>query len=528
MKQILVLTRMQLGSALDFLNFGRKKDRKKNMSAATILFLGAALFAFISGAYGYAMGQAMQQMGEIDVLPGFFMAATCILTLITSIYKAKGILFGFKDYDMLMSLPVKASYIVASRLLQLYIINMVFVVGFMAPCYVVYGMLANPNPIFYVYAFIALIFIPLIPMILASIIGVIIGYISSHFKYSNIVNIVVMLAVLVAYLFTMLNTKSDEQLVQMGTMFRDQMISIYPLARWFFDGVVKYDFIYFALFILTSILAFVGFSVLLGKCFKKLNTVIGAVHSGTKYKMKEMSQSSVLKALYKKEAKRYFTCNIYVFNTGFALVLLLIAAVGIHVAKIEQIEMIVHTPEAATMIRNFLPYGIAFTTWMCAISASSISLEGKNLWILKSAPIKASTVLHSKVLFHISMTVPVAVITTVSLMIKFQSTGFQAVLTLLLTVAYCYFSAVYGLFINLKFPILEWKNETVVVKQSAASMIATMSSLLTVGLPVVFAIVLQQIDFNIISCITLILVVVISLLLQSYLDKNADRIIAKL
>lgn len=528
MKQILVLTRMQLGSALDFLNIGNKKNRKKNVSTSLILTLGALLFAFISGSYCFGMGVAMKQVGQLDVLPGFFMAATCIVMLITSIYKAKGVLFGFKDYDMLMSLPVKASKIVASRLLQLYIINMVFTVGMMVPCYVVYGILANPNPLFYVYAMIALLFIPLIPIIIASIIGVILGYISSHFKFSNIANTVIVLLALMAFVFGSLGVQDESQLIQIGTMFRDKMNSIYPLARWFNEAVINFDLMYFLAFILCSLFAFLAFSVVLGSCFKKLNTKISAVYSGKKYKLKELKQNSALGALYKKEAKRYFTCSIYVFNTGFAILIMLIAAIGIQVAKIDQIDLMVNTPQIAEQVRNLLPYFISVMAWMCAISASSISLEGKNLWILKSAPIDVKTIFRSKILLHISLTIPTAIITAISLMIKFESTGIDIVLTLLLSIAYCYFSAVFGLFINLKFPLMDWKNETVVVKQSVASLIAIMSGLLFVGIPVGLSFAIPEVDINIISMITLVFLILGSVLLESYINKNGERIIAKL
>ncbi len=528
MKQILVLTRMQLGSALDFLNMGNKKNRKKNVSTAMILFLGALLFAFISGFYCFGMGGAMKQVGQLDVLPGFFMAATCIVILITSVYKAKGVLFGFKDYDMLMSLPVKASKIVASRLLQLYIINMVFAVGMMVPCYVVYGILANPNPLFYVYAIIALLFIPLIPIIIASIIGVVLGYISSRFKFSNIANTVIVLFVFIAFFFVTLNVQDETQLIQIGTMFRDKMNSTYPLAHWFNEAVINFDFMYFLAFILCSLIAFLVFSVVLGSCFKKLNTKISAVYSGKKYKHKELKQNSALGALYKKEAKRYFTCSIYVFNTAFSILLMLIAAVGIHVAKIDQIDLMINTPQIAEQVRGLLPYIIGIMVWMCAISASSISLEGKNLWIIKSAPINVKTIFQSKILLHISLIIPTAIITAISMMIKFKSTGFEIVLTLLLSIAYCYFSAVFGLFVNLKFPLMDWKNETVVVKQSAASLIATMSGVLFVGLPVVLTFVIPGVDINIISIITLAILILGSVLLEGYMNKNGERIIAKL
>lgn len=528
MKQILVLTRMQLGGALDFLNMKRTKDRKKNVSATLVLFLGFLLFAFISGSYSFAMGTAMQQVGQIDVLPGFFMAVTSLIVLFTSVFRAKGILFGFKDYDILMSLPVKTSYIVASRLLQLYIIDMVFTTGIMLPCYVAYGILANPEWTFYLVAIIALFFIPLIPMILASILGVLLGYISSRFKHTNVVNIILMMLLLIAVFFGSFLMEDEQQLIDFSTIFRDKMNSLYPLAQWYNAGVIEYDMLRYVLFLLTSIFTFVLFSVLLGRGFKKLNTSIGAVYSESKYKMKELKQNSAFQALFFKEAKRYFGCSVYIMNTAFSLIIALIAAVGIHVVSMEEIDLMVNTPKLVTMIRPLLPFAVSLMVGMCAITASSISLEGKSLWIIKSSPVPAYTFLNSKIMLQNVLTMPVALITVISFMIKFKSSGIEAILSILLVIMYCYFNSIFGLLLNLKFPLLEWKNETTVVKQSAASMISAFSGIFTVGIPVACMFLIPKVTPIMMMGLTLVVFGVIALLLNNHLKKNGEAMIAKL
>lgn len=519
---------MQLGGALEFLNMKRKENRRKNAKALTILLLGCVLFMFISGNYCYAMGMVMQQSGQLDVLPGFFMEITSIMTLIMSVLKAKGILFGFKDYDILMSLPVKTSYIVVSRLLQLYIINMVFVIGIMSPCYVVYGILAKPSIEFYLLGFFALLLIPLIPMVIASIVGVLISLISSRFKYSNVISTVAMLMVFLVFLFGTFTIRSDEQLVNLGTIFGDRMKFTYPIAQWFFDGVVRFQLSSFLLFCGGSILAFAVFSIVLGSWFKKFSTYISAIHSGTKYQMKELQQNSVFKALFIKEAKRYFTCSIYVFNTAFGLIIVLIGAIGIHLPKMKEIDMMISEPEIAMIVRSMLPFAIALMTGLCMITASSISLEGKNLWIIKSAPISTFTYLNSKIWLQNSLTMPVSLIASISFGIKFCTSVIQMLILIVLPLAFCYFSSVYGLWINLKFPMLEWKNETTVVKQSAASLIATFSSFFIIGVTILIVFMLPEEYRNLVSCLISVVFLAFGILIHFYIKKHGEEIIGKL
>ena len=528
MNQIWTLTRMQLGSALEFLSIKHNKNRKKNVSVTTILLLGFLLFAFLSGTYSFMMGTALQYYGEIDVLPGLFMAATCLMIFFTSIYKVKGVLFGFKDYDIVMSLPVKTWKIVASRLMLLYLINMVFVLAFLVPNYIVYGIIAKPSPVFYVLSFISLFFVPLIPIIIASIVGVVLAVISAGFKHSNLIHTVLMFVAFLLLFALSFQMQSESAIAELGMMIRDQMLGIYPLSGWYLKGILEYDMISYLAFLAVSILATVVFSVIVGKYFKWMNTAISARRTSAKYKMTELKSKGQLKAMYQKEAKRYFSCGIYVFNTGFGLIMMIIGAFALMFFPPAQIEQMLSIPEAAGMLQDLFPYLMCFFVGTVAITASSISLEGKNLWILKSSPLSSKTILNAKLLFSLSLTVPVCAITSVIAGFSLGMEPLQIVLAVLIPVAYCFLTAVLGLVINLKLPLLDWKNETVVVKQSAASMVGTLSGMFTVAVPVVLLFVVKGIDTVLLGVGTLGVVVVVTLILQGYLNKNGAKLIAEL
>ena len=528
MKQIWKLTRMQLGSALEFLNMKKNKNTKKNISVAMILFLGFSLFALISVSYSFALGQIMKQVGELCVLPGFFMAVTCMITLFTSIYKVNGILFGFKDYDILMSLPVKTSVIVASRLMLLYIINLVFTLGLLLPNFVVYAILAKPEPLFYMFALIGVFLVPLVPMILASIIGVIVAFLSSRFKHSNAMGTILMLVVFMGIFLSVFFLQSETQLVQISIGFHDIMNRIYPLSILYHKGIVEMDVLSLIAFSAISLIAFISFSCLFGRCFKWLNSRLSAIHAKSKYTMTALRQNSSFIALYKKEAKRYFSCGIYLFNTGFALILMILAAAAFPILSANQLHDVLAVPELATLIRVMAPYFLCFMVAMTMISASSISLEGKNFWILKSAPVKAETILNAKIAFPMSLTVPITFFAACTVAISLKMEGVAFLSMVLIPLSYCYFTSVFGLFVNLKFPLMDWKNETVVVKQSVSSMIATLCGLLFVGVPIASTFIFWQVDAFIIQFSIVAIVLMISIVIHQYLKKHGEEMLAKL
>ncbi|HCL01836.1 MAG TPA: hypothetical protein DHW61_05375 [Lachnoclostridium phytofermentans] len=528
MRQVWTLTRMQLGSAFEFLNMKRSKNLKKNISVTTVLVLGFLLFAFLSGTYSFIMGMALKSMNELEVLPGLFMAVTCLMILITSIYKVKGVLFGFRDYDIVMSLPVKSWVVVASRLMLLYLINMVFVAALLVPNYIIYGIMAKPSPAFYVLSMISLLFIPIIPIIIASILGVIIAVISAGFKYGNAIHTIMMFVgtlLIVVFSFQM---QSESQIAEFGTLIRDQMVKVYPLAGWYLKGIIQYDLLSYAAFLAVSFLAMIVFSFIVGRYFKWMNTVMSAKKTTSKYQVKELKKSGQLKALYQKEAKRYFSCTIYLLNTSMGLVLMLFGVIAMMFFKSEQIEQMLNIPEAAGMLKEMVPYVMSLMVGLVAITASSISLEGKNIWILKSAPVAAKTILGAKIIFSLSITVPVCIITSLLAGFGLKMGALDLLLTIALPISYCYLTAVFGLVINLKLPMLEWKNETVVVKQSAASMIGSLSSFLTAGIPLALLFTVASNNVMALGYGTLAVVLLLSGFLQGYLNKNGAKLIARL
>lgn len=525
MKNIWLLTKVQLRTALDF-----QVSSKKSKGNQTTFLLGssliALLFVVIAFIYSYAIGTTLNMVGLLDRLPQLAMAITSFITLFTSIYKVKGILFGFKDYDLIMSLPVKTSYIVVSRFLLLYIVNMVISLIILIPATIVYGILANPPLWFYLLNTIGIFMIPFIPMVLGYVIGLIIFLVSSRFRGSNYISILFSMLVLTAIMLLSLNTNNT--MVNMSSSLTDSIDGIYFLAKWFYLGVVKGSISYFILFILITCAIFGLFSYIIGVNFKKINTVMAAHNTKGNYKIRNIRRGSPLYALYVKELKRYVSSSLYVLNTGAGLLMLTIGTIAIIFLQPEEIASIIEIPGAADQLGAVLPLLIAFMVSMVYISACSISLEGSHLWILKSSPILPKTIFLSKILVNISMTIPVIILNAVILIIALKINFIDSVFLFLIPIAYTCFSAVLGLLINLKLPNLNWTTEVVVIKQSASSMISSLSSFFTVGIPFVIFIILGFENYRLIYSGVLIVIALLTYLLYHYIGKEGSRIFKEL
>lgn len=167
-------------------NIDSSKEKKKLTITSLTLILIAIVIWFMSTSYSIALATVLKPMGYLDLILIIAVLVSSILSFITSIYKAQGTLFSSKDYDLLMSLPIKNSTILTSKILSLMSINYIETALIIIPASIVYFIYnGNLSWSFFCVLLIGLIFVPMIPIIASAIIAVIITFISSRFKHKN-------------------------------------------------------------------------------------------------------------------------------------------------------------------------------------------------------------------------------------------------------------------------------------------------------------------------------------------------------
>jgi ABC-2 type transport system permease protein len=514
MNKIMRLVRVQLWAVLgDVLSIGAGKKR-----SSKVIYGGVALFTLVIGGvsfiYSLMIGTGLKLYDSIDLLPSLMMAATCIVLLLTTTFQIKGTIFGFKDYDMVMSLPISTAGIVASRIIILYAVNIIFVAVIMIPMVLAYGILVNPTPLFYLYSIVAMFILPLVPIILASVLGTLIAYVASRFRFSNLLSIVLTMGIIVAFIGSSFTIKDDGQaLVNMGKAMTEQVNSLYPLARLYTETVVGYQLSSFLLFTGISVLSFALYVILVKSVFKKINTSLMTGSYRRKYKLGRLKTSSPFMALYRKELKRYFASTVYVVNTAFGVVILTVGTIAILFIDIS--KYLDGVPRG--ILAAGIPVLIGFCVCMTSTTMASISLEGKSFWILKSLPLRPQTVFHAKIAVNLTILSPL-IIDVLIIGAVLCLDIFTVLLILVMTVMLAVFVALYGMVINLLMPNFNWSNETVVVKQSAASMIVIFTGMGLVGIQaaVLFlipSVILSYVAFTIFAAIVDL---ILYLLLQGY------------
>ena len=168
----------------------------------------------------------------------------------------------------------------------------------------------------------------------------------------------------------------------------------------------------------------------------------------------------------------------------------------------------------------FLFIIITFAAFMTSITNSVISLEGRNINILKSLPIKTKEILLSKVYAALTITTIPIIIGDIILFIRFKLSIFEMLLLLVFSILIPLISHFIGIIINLKYPKLDFDNSSEVVKQSTSSFISVLiGMLLLIGTVLLVVKLIKILDAIYILLIFLGIYLIIDIILYTYLIK---------
>ncbi len=512
MNNLLKLTKINLLTFFSFYKIKNSKNFKELKKSITMLILilgGIGVFAYYLYDIANNMMKGFVALNIPYLLPVVFFVFTSTLILFTNIYKINGTLYSFKDYDLLMSLPIKTTTIISSKLITLYFSNMFYVLILMVPAFIVYLKSVTVNFAFCLLYIFTMFIIPLIPIIISTIIGSIFTGISSKFRFKNIFNTIFMLLFFIGtmYLSFSIQKTTTIDMVNFGKSLIKVFNNIYPLTKYYVDIIKNNNLISLLVFIIVPIALFIIFDVIINKFYQKINNNLHKITTSSNYKLKKAKTTSPLISLYKKELKRYLSSFNYILNTAIGAILLTIAVIGLVIFGGEKIDAFLGLEGMSEMIIKFTPIVLASFCALNCSTHSSISLEGKNLWIIKSLPVNPMIIFFSKIMVNLTILIPTIIINSIILAFYLKTSFLTFILMLLTPLMYSIFISIIGLILDLNFPIFDWKSEIKVIKQS-------LSSFLTVLIGILLAIIPLNIETNLNSALFTFIVTIIVLMLN--------------
>ena len=256
----LLLLKMQLYNLFGInriLHSHSKKEKQRSMALGGIFILVIGLMI----AYSTIISISLASMGAVNVLPTISALVCSLITLILTFLKSSGVLIGLRDYDMVMSLPVKNSEVVLSRLTMVYLKNLLISVIVVLPSVVIFGINSEVGISGNTMFLLSFLFLSVIPMIVSLGLGVLISAVSSRSKHKNILSLV--LSTLIVLLIVAASAKAQsmdsDEILNIGIMLSNMANKLYALVGLISKAVEQQNWLYF--------LAFVGMSVLISAIF---------------------------------------------------------------------------------------------------------------------------------------------------------------------------------------------------------------------------------------------------------------------
>ena len=188
------------------------KNDSSKMKKSTKIFLYVILAVYLLYIFSSFWGMFISPLQEINQAPKsieLLLSIGSIFILVTSITSVANILFFSEDTNNILHLPFSNKQIFTSKILTTYLYALIIDFMIIFPGMIAYIFITKESFVFFIYALMVLLFVPMIPVLIVSIIYTIIMPALKFVKHKNIFKIVTTIVILILVLGFQLKLNSN-------------------------------------------------------------------------------------------------------------------------------------------------------------------------------------------------------------------------------------------------------------------------------------------------------------------------------
>ena len=514
-----------------FYNAKKNKMRSKWGIAGWFIFFFVIMVGVLGGIFTFLSlsfcGELVQAgMGWLYFLLMGIIAI--VLGAFGSVFNTYSGLYLARDNDQLLSLPIPVQTIITARLLNVYLMGAMYSATVLLPALIVYWIIAGITAARVICGLLLFLIVTVIVLLLSCLLGWVVARISLRLKNKSFVTVLISLLFIGGYYFFYFKAADlvrdlIANAVIYGTKIKGAAYGLYLFGR---IGEGSWTAMLLFLFITALLFALVWF--VLFRSFLNIATDSGSVEK-KRYVERTVREKSVFAALLSKEFGRFTSSASYMLNCGLSV--LLIPACGIlFLFKGRDIFGILDDVFSSRPGTS----AVLLCTMLCMMlsmndmAAPSVSLEGKSIWIPQSLPVQPKTVLRAKVSVQLILSVLPTLFASVCGIFILKASSAEKLLLVVMPLAYAVFSAMYGMAVGVRMPILSWTSELAPIKQSGAVSVVLFSSWgFCVAVAGLYLLIGYKLGAAMYLLIWTVLLTVVALLLLRWLDtKGADAFAA--
>ena len=515
-----------------FYDAKKNKMRSKLAIAGWFVFFVVIMVGVLGGmflALSFSLCGPMAEVG-MDWLYFLIMGTISIfLGAFGSVYNCFTALYLSKDNDLLLSMPIPIRTIVASRLLNVYLMGTMYLLTVMIPMNLVYLIVTGVTVSKLICGLLLFFVISFFVLALSCVLGLAVAKISLKLKHKSFATVFVTIVFIALYYVVYFKAGDIIRDILANAEVYGERIKGAAYVLYLFGKIGTGDFLSAIIFtaVMTVVAAIIWTRLL--KSFTSIATASSKIEK-IRYKEKTVKQKSVFGAVLAKEFARFTASPNYMLNCGLGI--LLLPAFGVYFmlqgrVLMPQIrEFISSRPDCGIIL---VCTGLLMVSAMIDPAAPSVSLEGKNLWVIHSLPVKPVTALRAKAIMQILLAGVPMLIACVLTMFGLENSTSEKVMLVVLPMAYVIFSALINTVIAVKMPILSWTNETEPIKHSGGVFISILGSwIIVVAFALIYMFFAYEMSTTAYMLVWAVVFALASLATTGYLEKRGANIFAEL
>lgn len=445
---------------IDTLNISKK-------SLINLILLFILCIEFLIGCLSYHIYNDLILLNLENLSLFIILLLIFILNTSFSIITLVGIFFFSKDIKALIPLPISFTNILISKLLTVVIKHFIVSILLVNPILILYGINNNKGVLFYLTLFVGIFALILIGCSIIAAILILFMRILKKLNSKTLINYLISIFSL-AFTFAVLYIPKFIDLKTISTLLSSlnskfSFINIIPstlLFKLLYSENIIFDLIVFFILVITSVYIF----IFLGNAFY-MNEVIDNNYSLTKKHFNlSFKHYSVFVSLLNKNIKLLFRNPILLTNCIIKSWLTPIVILSLVIINFDNFLKVYNT---SNNLINILLIILFLMTRLNYVAITSISRESAELNTTKFIPVKYSIQFAAKILLSIIVGIIPGFIIIILANITIRLNVFNNIILLTLMLLMLIYSSIYNLILDLRNPILNYSNDTDIIKQNS-------------------------------------------------------------
>lgn len=388
------------------------------------------------------------------------------------------------DTGMLLAMPIPKASIVIAKLLGMYLLDVLCTMVMLVPTLWIVCEEGKQSYDVFARGLLIGFLIPALPLFISLLISGLMSYLRKATKFGQMASSGLSIAAVLLYMFVvprMSNLANELDLTPAESISKMKLI---PPFYWITEAIYNADPLCILLTLLITLIPLV-----LAVYIHTRGLTGVEFHVDNSKKARSFKTNSSRMAVLKMEFRRYFSSTNYVMNTLFGTLAMLAITIAIAVQGLGVLTEFgtVEFNGKSVELLDYMTGPLWACVWMIFINffgsvtfttPSSVSIEGKRIWLSKSLPIETKDILNSKILVSLLIYQPLSFVCCVILAIVSRCGILPFLLLVIGTSLFQLLTTLVGLIFGLIYARLDWTNEAQVIKNGLAVILSMVVNML--------------------------------------------------